>query len=436
MTRHEATRSPKLTIGVIALLVIGVVCAFALPIVTSSRGDVSLRELWDAPPGYGSARWVLAIAGAGVVVAVVAAVAFPLRHCVPQALVISLAWLATTVLPIWVELNLGRGQSLGAGLLASATAFVLAAAIPWFALGSGQIGRMHEQKYGLIVTFLAPAILLYLVFVLFPYGQSFYYSLTQWRGVSGNRTFIWFDNFKKLPNDEIFVKALTHNGQMLIVLPLATITLALLFATLFTQGGRGVRGAQAYRVVFFFPQVMSVVIIGILWQYIYNPISGLLNGTLRAIGLDSLQRSWLGSEDLALWAIAVVFVWQVVGFYMVLFIAGMQSIPTSFYEAATLDGANRWRSFWGITLPLMWDTIRVAIVYIGIAALDLFTIVQVMTEGKPNRSTEVVARYMYEVGFGTSLFGYASAIGVALLAMTLALSIVTLRLTQREQLEF
>ncbi len=114
----------------------------------------------------------------------------------------------------------------------------------------------------------------------------------------------------------------------------------------------------------------------------------------------------------------------------------MQSIPTSFYEAATLDGATRWSSFWGITLPLLWDTIRVAIVHVGIAALDLFTIVQVMTEGKPNRSSDVVARYMYEVAFGNSQFGYASAIGVALLVMTLALSILTLRFTQRERLEF
>jgi N-acetylglucosamine transport system permease protein len=114
----------------------------------------------------------------------------------------------------------------------------------------------------------------------------------------------------------------------------------------------------------------------------------------------------------------------------------MQSIPTSFYEAATLDGASRWHAFWGITLPLLWDNIRVALVYIGIAALDLFTIVAVMTEGKPNRASDVVARYMYEVAFTNSQFGYASAIGVALLALTLVLSILTLRLTQRERLEF
>lgn len=295
---------------------------------------------------------------------------------------------------------------------------------------------MHYHKYRLIVPFLLPSLLLYAVFVLYPYAQAFYNSLTRWRGVSANKTFVWFENYQKLFNDDIFLTALKHNGQMLVVLPVVTLSLALIFAGLFAQAGRAVRGGNFYRIVYFFPQVMSVVIIGVLWQYVYNPRYGLLNGTLRALGLDGLTRSWLGDPDTVLWAIAAVIVWQSVGFYMVIFIAGMQSIPTSFYEAATLDGANRWTSFRDITVPLLWDHIRLAVVYIGIAALDLFTIVQVMTEGKPNHASDVVARYMYDVAFRQSQFGYASAIGVVLLIMTLILSIITLRFTQRERLEF
>lgn len=295
---------------------------------------------------------------------------------------------------------------------------------------------MHHQKYRLIIPFLAPALLLYAVFVLWPYAQAIYFSLTQWTGVSANRTFIGLGNYEKLISDPNFRTALSHNIQMLIVLPIITLGLALTFATLFTQGGQAVRGASFYRVVFFFPQVMSVVIIGVLWQYIYNPIMGILNASLNAVGLGGLTRAWLGDPNTALWAVAAVIVWQAVGFYMVLFIAGMQSIPVSFYEAARLDGATRWNSFWDITLPLLWDNFRVALVYIGIACLDLFTIVAVMTEGRPNRASDVVARYMYEVAFTNSQFGYASAIGVALLIMTLILSVFTLRFTQREQLEF
>lgn len=295
---------------------------------------------------------------------------------------------------------------------------------------------MYHHKYRLIIPFLAPAILLYAVFVLWPYGQAIYISLTQWSGIAASPTFIGLGNYQRLISDPHFRTALTHNIQLLILLPIVTLGLALAFATLFTQGGQGVKGAQFYRVVFFFPQVMSVVIIGVLWQYIYNPIVGLLNASLTAVGLEGLTRSWLGDAKTALWAVAAVVVWQAVGFYMVLFIAGMQSIPVSFYEAAKLDGASRWDAFWGITIPLLWENIRIAVIYIGIAALDLFTFVQVMTEGKPNRASEVVGRYMYEVAFKNNQFGYASAIGVTLLVLTLILSVLTLRFTQRDRLEF
>lgn len=295
---------------------------------------------------------------------------------------------------------------------------------------------MNHGKYRLIIPFLAPSLLLYAVFVLYPYMQAFWISAHQWRGVSANKKFIGLDNYRKLAGDVYFRNAIGHNVQMLIVLPIFTIGLALLFATLFVQGGRGVRGSNFYRVVFFFPQVMSVVIVGILWQYIYNPNSGLVNGLLRAIGLGSLTRAWLGNPSTALWAVAAVVVWQAVGFYMVLFVAGMQSIPLDYYEAARLDGASRVAQFKDVTIPLLWENIRVALVYIGIAALDLFTIVQVMTEGKPQRSSDVAARYMYEQAFKNSQFGYASAIGVVLLFLTLGLSVILLFISRRESLEF
>jgi N-acetylglucosamine transport system permease protein len=295
---------------------------------------------------------------------------------------------------------------------------------------------MYHHKYRLIVPFLAPAIILYAVFVLWPFAQSFYVSLTQWQGVSANKKFVGLSNFRQLVQDPNFTNALKHNGEMLVVLPLVTLTIALFFAALFTQGGSGIPGAGFYRVVFFFPQVMSAVIIGILWSFIYHPTLGLLNSFLGVIGLGAFKETWLGDPRFALWAVAAVFVWQAVGFYLVFFIAGMQSIPTSFYEAARLDGASRWTSFWGITMPLMWEHIRVGVVYIGIAALDLFTIVQVMTEGGPNRASDVLAHYMWESAFTNSQFGYATAIGVTLLILTLLLSVVTLRLTQRERYEF
>lgn len=295
---------------------------------------------------------------------------------------------------------------------------------------------MYRHKYRFIVPFLAPAVILYSVFVLWPYSQSFYIALTQWRGVSPHKKFVGLGNFDKLLHDRFFWNALKHNGLLLIVLPIATISIALLFAALFTQGGRGVPGANAYRVIFFFPQVMSAVAISVLWQFVYHPNLGVLNGLLRTVGASDLRRTWLGDPRTALWAVAAVIVWQAIGFYMVLFIAGVQSIPTTFYEAATIDGATRWSAFWRITLPLLWDTLQTALVFIGIGALDLFIFVQIMTNGGPDRSSDVVARYMYDTAFDKSEFGYATAIGVALLFLTLTLSIFTLRVTRRERIEY
>jgi N-acetylglucosamine transport system permease protein len=298
---------------------------------------------------------------------------------------------------------------------------------------------MHYHKYRLIIPFLLPAILLYGVFVVWPYAQAIYVSLTSWRGLSGTRPFVGLDNYQRLWEDERFLKALTRNGQLLIVLPLVTIAIALTFAALFTQGSQQIRGAGFYRIVFFFPQIIPAVIVGILWSYVYTPNIGLLNGILRAIGLGEVSTSWLTDPSTVLWAIAAVAIWSSVGFYMVIFLASMQSIPTSFYEAAILDGATRWTSFKDITFPLIWETIRTSVIYLAIAALDFFILIVVISGGSTTttaRRAEVAAIYLYNQAFDSSRWGYASAIGVVLLILTLFLSLGIMRVTRRETYEF
>jgi N-acetylglucosamine transport system permease protein len=298
---------------------------------------------------------------------------------------------------------------------------------------------MYYQKYRLIIPFLLPAILLYGIFVVWPYAQAIYISLTSWRGVSGNKPFVGLDNYQRLWEDERFHEALTRNGQLLIVLPLVTIAIALTFAALFTQGTQQIRGAGFYRVVFFFPQIIPAVIVGILWSYIYTPNIGLLNGILRTIGLGDISTSWLTDPSTVLWAIAAVAIWSSVGFYMVICLASMQSIPTSFYEAAILDGATRWTSFWDITFPLIWETLRTSIIYLAIAALDFFILVVVVSGGSTTmgaRRAEVAALYLYNQAFESSRWGYASAIGVVLLLLTLLLSLGIMRVTRRETYEY
>ena len=294
---------------------------------------------------------------------------------------------------------------------------------------------MHYRKHRLLVPFLAPALILYGVFVLWPYTQALYVAFTGWRGMSPNKPFVGLANFRKLAADDVFWNALGHNALMLLGLPVTVLSIALVLAALTLQGIRA--GGSAYRVVFFFPQVMSAVVIGVLWNFVFHPNIGLLNGALGSLGLGGLKRTWLGDPGLVLWAIFAVAVWAGVGFFVVYFVAGMQSIPGDLYEAARLDGANPWQAFWGITLPLLRDHLQVALIFVGLGALDLFVLVQVMAEGGgPSRAADVVARYMVDVAFGQSQFGYATAIGVVLLVLSLTLSFAMFRLTRRERLEF
>lgn len=305
---------------------------------------------------------------------------------------------------------------------------------------------MRAGSRGFIVCALVVPVVLYCVLVVSPYLQSFYISLTDWNGLSPERRFVGFANYTRLLADEVFWVSLRHNVIAVVVIPVATLALGLFFATMIRVGryrARGgttsVRGGAFYRIAYFFPHVLSIAVIGVLFSNVYDPTSsGLLNGLLGAVGIDPVN--WLGSRQVAYPAILAVIVWLSVGFYVVLFSSAMSSIPTEVYEAARLDGASRWQTFWRITLPLIWDTIQVAGVYLGIHALDMFAIVNVMSaaggSGGPDNATQVLGNYLYLTAFQDSQFGYATAIGVALLVLTLLFAWVSLRLTRRDRIEY
>ena len=295
---------------------------------------------------------------------------------------------------------------------------------------------MNRGKNGLIVSFLAIPLALYTVFLLFPYFSSFYFGFTRWTGFSANIKFNGFNNFIKLFADEKFWNALSHNGIALLVLPPVVIGIALFFAFLFTQG---LKLARFFRISFFFPQVLSVVIVGVLWGFIYHPTIGILNSVIDLLGIEAMESfPWMGDRRTVFGSVLAVVIWQAVGFYMVLFIAAMQTVPPDYYEAARVDGAGPWTMFWGLTVPLIWDTIRTAIVFLAIGAMDLFAIVTVMTNGTggPSRAADVVPVYLYSKAFSEGQFGYATAMGLVLLIIVLGLSIVSLRFTARESFEF
>jgi N-acetylglucosamine transport system permease protein len=298
----------------------------------------------------------------------------------------------------------------------------------------------RHGKHRFLAGAILPALALYAVFVLSPYAQAFYLSLTDWTGVSGQVNFVGLDNFTRLARDPLFLAALRNNGVMLIIVPAVTIGLGLLLAVLVTFGGRrgsAIRGATSYQTAYFFPQLLSLPIIALLWQFVYHPNDGLLNGLLRGVGLDGLARTWLGDPHLALWAVMAVLIWSSVGFYMVLFAAAMGSIPTEIIEAATLDGAGRLVTLWRIVLPLLRDTVQVAFVYLGVLALDGFAVVQVMTVGPggPDDATEVIGLGLYRNAFTFSRFGYAAAMGVTLFFLTLTVAVVAMRAGRKERVE-
>lgn len=307
---------------------------------------------------------------------------------------------------------------------------------------------MRQGKYPFIIGFLAAPVALYVIFVIWPYVQTFQIAFTNWNGFS-TPSYVGLDNFKNLFHDDVFIGAVEHHLVMLIVLPLVTLALALAISFLLNLGGtlqggqlRGVRFSGFYKVIYFLPQVLAVAIVGVLFSNVYQEKSpgsppGVLNAALT--GLHLPQVHFLTDSSITLYSVIGVMVWQAVGFYVVLFSAAMASIPKELFEAASLDGASRLTLFFRVTLPLLWDTLQVGWIYVGITAFDGFALVQVMSinggEG-PDHSTSVLPLEIWQKGFNQAHQGYASAMGVVLFFMTITFAALSMRVTRRQSIEF
>ena len=295
------------------------------------------------------------------------------------------------------------------------------------------------MKYGqrrFIIGFLAVPLTIYTVFVVLPYASAILTSFTRWRGLSANITFNGINNFIKLSQDALFFNALKNNAKVLITLPIITIVLALLFAALFM---RGLRGQRFFRTTFFFPQVLSMAVVAVLFNFVYHPTLGILSNSFKLLGIKQLSAfPWLGDAATVLPSIIFVAIWQATGFYMVLFMAGMGSIPTEYYEAAKIDGAGEWLIFWKITLPLLRDSLRTAAVFLMILAMDMFVYVSFLTNetGGPGRGAQVLSSYLYQTAFRQGNFGYGTTLAVVLMAVVLVLSIFGLRVGSQETVEY
>lgn len=277
-----------------------------------------------------------------------------------------------------------------------------------------------------------PAVILTLMFTIWPTVQALYLSFTNATSLGLNNKFVGLDNYIYMFHDKSFIQALINTAKLMAVVPVITIFCSLVLAFVLNQCK--LREMVLYRTIFYFPNIVSLTVVGIIWSFVFHPNVGIVNKILGAVGLESLQRSWLGDSKTALWCIAFTLLWQAAGYYMVMHIAAMDGISPEIYESATLDGASAWRKLVSITMPLMKDIIGITFVLALSGTINLsFVLSQVMTGGGPNGASSVLLQYMYTQGFVNGNFGYAMAITVFTLAISVALSMLSRKLTDASE---
>lgn len=282
--------------------------------------------------------------------------------------------------------------------------------------------------------FVLPVAVFFAVFVAYPFLRSVYLSLTQWPGF-GEPRFIGIENFENLTNDPVFWRALLNTGVFTSATAVLQTVVPLFVAVLLNSGWRmGI----LFRTVIFIPAVVSFVITGALWQLILDPNSGTLNTFLSEIGLGSLAHPWLADPGTVLPALIAVSLWQATGLYMLIYLAGLQGIDPSLYEAAKLDGATSAQQFRHVTVPMLRKVMAVVALLNVVNGFKTFDVIYVMTGGGPARSSEVLGTYLYGLAFGSSAggvpsFGYATAVSMIVFVLCLVATLVQVRVNRKDQ---
>ena len=296
---------------------------------------------------------------------------------------------------------------------------------------------MPKQKgRGRFIFFcVAPAVILFFIFMIIPTIQVFWMSLYKWGGYSSEKTFVGLQNFKTLMSDARFLQSFQNTVLLIVIVTIVTMAFALVFAGILTR--ERFRGQGFFRVIFYIPNILSVVVIAAIFNAIYDPNNGLLNSFLKLFGAGKDPVLWLGDQKIVIFSIAIALIWQAIGYYMVMYMASMSAVPESLYESAGLEGAGKVRQFFQITIPLIWTNIRTTLTFFIISSINLsFLLVKAMTGGGPDGSTEVFLSYMYSQAYTNSSYGYGMAIGVVVFIFSFALSAIVNAVTKREPLEF
>jgi raffinose/stachyose/melibiose transport system permease protein len=287
----------------------------------------------------------------------------------------------------------------------------------------------RRTKDGLVIAlFLLPALILFLLFVIYPIFRSIYFSTFNWNGLGPAVKNIGLGNYVKIFADKVFLKAVT-NVLIIIVCSLGLqLPLAMLLAVLV---GRDLPGRGIFRTIFFLPYVLSEVNTAIMFMLLYNadPDRGFLNAIMIFFGFQPV--AWLGDMKVVLFAVFVALTWKYFGFHMLLYLTGLQNIPTEIEEAARMDGANSFQNFFFITLPLLSSTIKTSVYMSVLGSIQQFIVVWIMTGGGPVNASETMATYMYRFGFVRFQLGYGSAVAIIMFILCVIFSLIYQQLTRQ-----
>lgn len=289
------------------------------------------------------------------------------------------------------------------------------------------------KKHLRLLPFILPGLLLYGVLFLYPTVTALYYSFTNWDGLSPSYQYVGIDNYVSLSQDIIFHKSLLNNLKfMLAVVVVQTVVSLLLSLQIYKKSKVNV----FLRALYFVPTILSSVSVGFIWSFIYDPTSGSLNSLLTFIGLEGWTQNWIGNTSIAIFSIAAVQAWAHIGQMTVLFIAGLQAIPTELIEAAKLDGASKLGLFFRITWPLLAPAAAIVVSYTTIQSFKAFDLVFTMTGGGPAYSTEIVSTYIYNAAFMNYAFGKAATASVFFLVLISIITFMQFKLLRTDRVSY
>ncbi|WHX48261.1 sugar ABC transporter permease [Paenibacillus woosongensis] len=284
--------------------------------------------------------------------------------------------------------------------------------------------RSHRN---FIVFALLPALLIYALFVFVPVIWSAYYGFFNWSGI-GEAKFIGVKNYVEILQDPVFWRSLKNNFIFVLAAVFGQVPIALVLAVLLHKSNMIQRFLRS---AIFLPMVLSTVVIGMIWQYIYHPQIGILNFLLESLGLESWKLQWLSDNKIAIYSLLPPLIWSFVGLYLIIFISALQNIPGEVHDAAKIDGASGLRKLVSISIPMIWGTIQVAIILCISGSLKSFDLVYIMTKGGPAHATELLATYMYNSTFTSYRYGFGSAISTTIVVISLLLIGTSQWLTSR-----